>query len=250
MSATSNGSACRSKCWIWAAISGAVVFLVMLIGGYSFLASAFVGIIAAILIGFFLVWLLCGATVAAGRPAAAPAPAPAPAAAPATPAPAAKPAAEPAEPKSAKPITAEQPTTETAAPEPAAPPKPAAPIAAENAATKAAPQGEDYDGDGVVEGTGEGTRPAALDGPRGGTADDLKKIKGVGPKLEQLLFSLGFYHFDQIAGWTGDEVAWVDANLKGFKGRVSRDNWVEQAKLLATGGETEFSKKVDKGGVY
>lgn len=108
----------------------------------------------------------------------------------------------------------------------------------------------DYDGDGIFEGENEGTRPEALSAPRAGGADDLKKIKGVGPKLEQLLHSLGFYHFDQIAGWTRDEVAWVDANLKGFKGRVSRDNWVDQATTLAKGGETAFSKKVDKGGVY
>ncbi len=61
---------------------------------------------------------------------------------------------------------------------------------------------------------------------------------------------LGFYHFDQIAAWTADEVAWVDANLKGFKGRVSRDNWVDQAKTLAAGGTTDFADKVKKGGVY
>lgn len=108
----------------------------------------------------------------------------------------------------------------------------------------------DYDGDGVLEGTGEGTRPAGLDGPRDGVADDLKRIKGVGPKMEKLCNSLGFYHFDQIAAWTADEVAWVDANLEGFKGRVTRDTWVEQAKLLAAGGETAFSKKVDDGDVY
>jgi predicted flap endonuclease-1-like 5' DNA nuclease len=72
----------------------------------------------------------------------------------------------------------------------------------------------------------------------------------VGPKLEQLLHSMGFYHFDQIANWSADEVAWVNANLVGFKGRVSRDNWVEQAKILASGGETEFSKRVDEGDVY
>jgi len=108
----------------------------------------------------------------------------------------------------------------------------------------------DYDGDGVSEGAGEGTRPAALDGPRGGKADNLKEIKGVGPKMEKLCNSLGFYHFDQIAAWKPDEVAWVDANLEGFKGRVTRDTWVAQAKILAAGGETEFSKKVEKGGVY
>ena len=77
-----------------------------------------------------------------------------------------------------------------------------------------------------------GTRPAALDGPEGGKADDLKKIKGIGPKLEKLLNSLGFYHFHQIASWTEDEVAWVDHHLEGFKGRATRDEWVTQAKRL------------------
>ena len=97
---------------------------------------------------------------------------------------------------------------------------------------------------------GPGTRPAGLDGARGGQADDLRRIKGVGPKLAETLHEMGFYHFDQIAAWTSAEVAWVDQNLKGFKGRVSRDNWVEQARQLATGEETEFSKRVDKGDVY
>lgn len=92
-------------------------------------------------------------------------------------------------------------------------------------------------------------KPATLDEPKG-QPDDLKKIKGVGRKIEQMLQSMGIYHFDQIAAWTDQEVAWVDANLKGFRGRVSRDNWVEQARLLATGGETEFSQKVEKGDVY
>ncbi len=95
-----------------------------------------------------------------------------------------------------------------------------------------------------------GTKPTTLDGPRGGSADNLKEIKGVGPKLEGVLHKMGFYHFDQIANWTDEEVAWVDQNLEGFKGRVSRDNWIEQAKILAAGGETEFSKRVDKGNVY
>ncbi len=95
-----------------------------------------------------------------------------------------------------------------------------------------------------------GSKPEALEGPRGGAADDLKKIKGVGPKLEQLLHSMGFYHFDQVANWTAAEVAWVDENLEGFKGRVTRDHWVAQAKLLAAGGETDFSRKVDEGDVY
>jgi len=75
-------------------------------------------------------------------------------------------------------------------------------------------------------------------------------IKGVGPKLEDLCHKLGFYHFDQIAAWTEAEIAWVDENLEGFRGRVSRDRWVEQAKLLAAGGETDFSRRVGDGEVY
>jgi predicted flap endonuclease-1-like 5' DNA nuclease len=85
---------------------------------------------------------------------------------------------------------------------------------------------------------GQAEKPATLTAPRDGTPDDLKRIKGVGPKLEALVNDLGFFHFDQIANWTDAEVAWVDANLEGFKGRVSRDNWVEQAKVLASGGST------------
>jgi NADH-quinone oxidoreductase subunit E len=95
-----------------------------------------------------------------------------------------------------------------------------------------------------------GVQPTALTSPREGAADDLKKIKGVGPRLEQLLHSMGFFHFDQIAGWTAEEIVWVDENLEGFKGRVTRDGWVEQARLLAAGQETEFSQRVDKGEVY
>lgn len=95
-----------------------------------------------------------------------------------------------------------------------------------------------------------GTKPESLDGPRDGQPDDLKQIKGIGPKLEQLCFDLGFYHFDQIANWSSDEIAWVDANLQGFKGRVSRDMWQEQARKLAAGEDTEFSQRVKKGDVY
>ena len=78
-------------------------------------------------------------------------------------------------------------------------------------------------------------KPQALAAARGGVADDLKLVKGIGPKLEQLCHSLGFYHFDQIANWTAAEIAWVDENLEGFKGRVTRDEWVMQARDLAAG---------------
>ncbi|MEO1733225.1 MAG: NADH-quinone oxidoreductase subunit NuoE [Pseudomonadota bacterium] len=90
-------------------------------------------------------------------------------------------------------------------------------------------------------------QPESLSAAREGGPDNLKLLKGVGPKLEQTLHGLGFYHFDQIAAWTDAEVAWVDTRLK-FKGRIQRDGWIEQAKVLAAGGETEFSKRAEKKG--
>jgi NADH-quinone oxidoreductase subunit E len=81
--------------------------------------------------------------------------------------------------------------------------------------------------------TAPAAKPAGLAGARGGKPDDLKIIVGIGPKLEALCHRLGFFHFDQIAAWTPAEIAWVDDSLEGFKGRVTRDGWVAQAKELA-----------------
>jgi len=78
-----------------------------------------------------------------------------------------------------------------------------------------------------------GTRPGnLLDAPRDGGADDLKKISGVGPKLEGLLHKNGVYHFDQIAAWGPEEIAYMDDKLS-FKGRIARDNWIDQATQFA-----------------
>ena len=76
------------------------------------------------------------------------------------------------------------------------------------------------------------TAPVTLTEARAGGADDLKRISGVGPKLEGVLNDLGFYHFDQIADWTDAEIQWVDNRLK-FKGRIIRDDWISQAKALS-----------------
>lgn len=74
-----------------------------------------------------------------------------------------------------------------------------------------------------------GARPAnLLTEAREGGADDLKKISGVGPKLEGLLHENGVFHFDQISAWSAEEVAYMDDQLS-FKGRIDRDNWIEQA---------------------
>ncbi|MEL7116186.1 MAG: 50S ribosomal protein L21 [Pseudomonadota bacterium] len=78
----------------------------------------------------------------------------------------------------------------------------------------------------------EATRPEnLLTEARDGGPDDLKKISGVGPKLEGLLHENGVYHYDQIAAWSASDIAYMDDKLS-FKGRIERDNWIEQAKTL------------------
>lgn len=99
----------------------------------------------------------------------------------------------------------------------------------------------------VPEGT-PGRRPRGLMAPRGGNADDLKRIRGIGKQNEGRLHALGIWHFDQIAAWVKDEIDWVGSYL-AFPGRIEREEWVAQAKVLATGGETDFSKRVDRGEV-
>ncbi len=141
---------------------------------------------------------------------------------------------------------------EAAKPKPAAtaPAEPAAKAEAASApaAKKPASKAGDTAQTSLDLASGEEKEPELLKGARGGKADDLKRIKGVGPKIEGILNELGIYHFDQIAGWTDENKAWVDTRLK-FKGRIDREDWIAQAKVLATGGETDFSKRVDGGDV-
>lgn len=85
--------------------------------------------------------------------------------------------------------------------------------------------------------------PARLSGPRGGKADDLKEIEGIGPAMEKLVNDMGFFHFDQIATWSEGDVAWVDANMKNFKGRITRDRWVAQAKIIVNEGLAAFRER-------
>ena len=76
-----------------------------------------------------------------------------------------------------------------------------------------------------------------------GAPDDLKRIKGLGPKLATLLASFGVTRFDQIAAWSEGDIAEVDRFLGDFQGRIARDNWVEQAGYLAKGDEAGFAAK-------
>lgn len=114
-------------------------------------------------------------------------------------------------------------------PRPASPP-PAAPVSA--------PADE----------TDTGDKPAGIAGPRSGKGDDLKRIRGIGRQNEDRLHGLGIWHFDQIAAWTPRETRWV-GHFLAFPGRIEREDWVHQAKILAEGGETDFSRRVDRGEV-
>jgi NADH-quinone oxidoreductase subunit E len=56
---------------------------------------------------------------------------------------------------------------------------------------------------------------------------------GIGPSLERVLNEAGVWHFDQIASWKARDIAFIDSRIKGFKGRITRDGWVAQARDLA-----------------
>ena len=284
MSNNNSSISCTLGCWGLAIVAGILgAIILMVVGDWRLIQALFAAIVIAIILGALLSWIVCKPLHGSGElPARNTSTNPVPstkeaAAAAATQAkagataePGSAPAKAAAEARNMVSASAALPGQDELAsrkgewkyegeaeekPKPKAKAKPKAKPKAKakpkkKEAPAAAAASEDYDGDGVLEGANEGTRPAALDGPRDGKADNLKEIKGIGPKMEKMCNALGFYHFDQIANWTADEVAWVNANLEGFKGRVTRDEWVAQAKILAAGGETEFSKRVEDGDVY
>ena len=92
----------------------------------------------------------------------------------------------------------------------------------------------------------DGARPPGFVTPRQGGADDLKRIRGIGAQNESRLHALGIWHFAQIAAWTHDNVRWVGSYL-AFAGRIDREQWVEQARLLARGAETAFARRFEHG---
>ena len=112
----------------------------------------------------------------------------------------------------------------------------AAAVAAENAAGAQASAGADAD-----------ARPAADDRPNA-PADDLKLIKGVGPKNESILNGLGVRRFAQVADWSPANAQWVGDNMR-FPGRIEREQWIAQAKLLGAGIDTPHSLAVKSGAV-
>ena len=125
----------------------------------------------------------------------------------------------------------------TSVPEPVAAPAPAAKLVAD----------ADADTGGMGLGVGAAVAGAAALTAIGipaavGAADDLLRIKGIGPKLNGVLNGLGVTRFDQIAAWTAGDVDKVDDHLESFKGRIGQEEWIPQAKLLATGQDVEWER--------
>ncbi|ESY50251.1 proton-conducting membrane transporter [Mesorhizobium sp. RSR380A] len=136
-------------------------------------------------------------------------------------APAAKPA--PAKPAAAKPAAAKSAAAKPAASKPAA--------------AKAAPKAA-------------ASKPAAVPkkaAPAAGKADNLRRLIGIGPVNDKLLKGLGVTTYAQIAGWTAADVKRIEDTLN-FDGRIAREKWVEQAKLLAAGDEKEFARQFPSAG--
>ena len=84
------------------------------------------------------------------------------------------------------------------------------------------------------------------DGPTDGAPDDLKLIKGIGPKFEKDLNGKGVYYFRQIAAWKDKDVKMVEGVIDSFPGRIGRDEWIKQAKGLAAGGKPRAMKAAPK----
>jgi predicted flap endonuclease-1-like 5' DNA nuclease len=198
--------------WIFGVAAGLVAAAVMVVvGGYGWMAAGFVGAMIAVVVAFVFGLPKAGpmepeltddAVAVADAPVVAP------------PVTAQTAAVAPSAAFVSQPVPA-------AAPPKAAPATRPKPAAAKPAKAKA-------DG------------PERLSGPRNGRADNLKEIEGIGPALEKLCNEMGFYHFDQIASWSDADVVWVDANMKNFKGRIVRDRWIAQARLIVSEGLEAF----------
>ncbi|MFT8736199.1 MAG: hypothetical protein ABF760_01900 [Zymomonas mobilis] len=74
-------------------------------------------------------------------------------------------------------------------------------------------------------------------------ADKLTQIKGLGPKANKILAGLNITRFSQIAAWTEADIAEIDPKMGAFSGRIAREHWVEQAKLLDAGDIETFESK-------
>lgn len=90
--------------------------------------------------------------------------------------------------------------------------------------------------------TGDASNVLPLPTAASGMPDDLKRIRGIGVLIEKKLNAMGVRSYQQIANWTAADVARVSETLD-FKGRIERESWIEQARILSSGGYTEFSRR-------
>lgn len=235
MSNDNKGMSCRMKCGLIGALIGILLtFILMSLTDMPTMKALIWGLVAFIVSTLVMIWAWCngssaevtGAGVAAGAAVGAAVSEPDYAPAPLMGTPADDVKKAPAKDAEKKPVakTASKPAAKKATPKKTAAKKPAA--------KKAAPKKA-------------AAKPPVLYTKRPSQVDDLKLISGVGPKLENTCHEIGVYQFAQIANWKKADIATVDDKLS-FKGRIERDEWVKQAKVLAKGGETEFSKKKKK----
>ncbi len=84
-------------------------------------------------------------------------------------------------------------------------------------------------------GTSSVGAPPLLTQPRNGKGDDLTLIWGVAETMQNRMYGMGIWHFDQIAAWTPANIAWFEAQVEDYSGRLERDNWIKQARDLAGG---------------
>ena len=88
--------------------------------------------------------------------------------------------------------------------------------------------------------------PPAADAVAASEGDPLTRIKGLGPKAAARLAELGITRFDQIAALHDAAADRLDAQMGAFRGRLARDRWVEQARLLAAGETAAFEAQFGK----
>ncbi|MER9453135.1 proton-conducting membrane transporter [Mesorhizobium sp. M0478] len=143
-------------------------------------------------------------------------------------------------------------TAATAKSAPAAKPTPAKPAAAKPAAAKSAAAKPAASKPAAAKAAPKAaaSKPAAVPkkaAPAAGKADNLRRLLGIGPVNDKLLKGLGVTTYAQIAGWTAADVKRIEDTLN-FDGRIAREKWVEQAKLLAAGDEKEFARQFPSAG--
>lgn len=241
---------CTRNCWIAGAILGFLVWIITAgIGPLRWYEGLFLGLVAAGLMGCFLIWLLCDDTPAETAEKWRPSPL--------------SPDGAALQPQQAASATgpvagSEQP----ARPSEAVGPAGDAQLQGGGAARSMSGRNDIYAGAQARSGAAgdeeaapePAAKSAGIAEPAGTEiateSDDLKKIKGVGPKLEELLHENGVIRYAQIAGWGEAEMDHFAELIGRMGGRIRSDDWVGQARILARGGDTEFSRRVEKGELY